>query len=143
LFVERCLRFLKPGGRMAIVLPQGNLNNTNAEYIRAWVMDKARILAVVGLHVNTFKPFTGTKTSVLFLKKWAEGEEPIKDYPIFLAVNQKPVKDNSGDYCFKKNPDGSYTMDSQGKRIIDHDLDEIADGFIEFAQNQNFDLWRT
>lgn len=142
LFIERCLRFLKPGGRMAIVLPQGNLNNTNAEYIRAWVMDKARILAVVGLHVNTFKPFTGTKTSVLFLRKWAEGEEPTQDYPIFLAVNEKPVKDNSGNYIFKKNHDGSYVTDQQGKRIIDHDLDEIAEGFIEFAHGQHFNFWR-
>jgi type I restriction enzyme M protein len=143
LFIERCLRFLKPGGRMAIVLPQGNLNNTNAEYIRTWVMDKARILAVVGLHVNTFKPFTGTKTSVLFLQKWAENEEPDQDYPIFLAVNEKPVKDNSGSYVFKKNPDGSYVTDAQGKRIIDHDLDDITEGFIEFAQEQGFDFWRT
>lgn len=143
LFIERCLRFLKPGGRMAIVLPQGNLNNTNAEYIRTWVMDKARILAVVGLHVNTFKPFTGTKTSVLFLQKWKEDEEPIQDYPIFMAVNEKPVKDNSGSYVFKKNPDGSYATDGRGKRIIDHDLDEIAEGFIEFAREQNFDFWGT
>jgi type I restriction enzyme M protein len=54
---------------MAIVLPQGLLNNTNAEYIRRFVIDEARILAVVGLHGNTFKPHTGTKTSVLFLRK--------------------------------------------------------------------------
>lgn len=150
LFVEKCLRFLKPGGRMAIVLPQGNLNNTNAEYIRNWIMDKARILAVVGLHVNTFKPFTGTKTSVLFLRKWGKDEKPIQDYPIFLAVNEKPVKDNSGEYRFKK-IDGSFleeeVKDSYGhvhrKRVIDHDLDEIADGFIDFAQDQRFDFWRT
>jgi len=150
LFIERCLRFLKPGGRLAIVLPQGNLNNTNAEYIRAYLMEKARILAVVGLHVNSFKPFTGTKTSVVFLRKWQEGEKPVKDYPIFLAVNENPVKDNSGEYRFKKQPDGSYEeeeiRDAHGhvhrKRIIDHDLDEIADGFIEFARAQRFDFWK-
>lgn len=145
LFLERCLRFLKPGGRMAIVLPQGVLNNTNTEYVRAWLLNKARILAVVGLHVNTFKPFTGTKTSVLFLRKWGEDEEPIQDYPIFLAVNEKPIKDNSGNYIFKKNHDGSYATDQQGKRIIDHDLDDIAEEFIKFAQEQGeqgFDFWR-
>lgn len=143
LFIERCLRFLKPGGRMAIVLPQGNFNNTTAEFIRTWVMGKARILAVVGLHVNTFKPFTGTKTSVLFLQKLSDEEKLPQDYPIFLAVNEEPVKDNSGDYIFKKNADGSYVTDEQGKRFIDHDLDEIADGFIDFAQQQRFDFWRT
>jgi type I restriction enzyme M protein len=141
LFIERCLRFLKPGGRMAIVLPQGNLNNTNAEYIRAWIMEKARVLAVVGLHVNTFKPFTGTKTSVLFLRKWAEDEDPLDDYPVFLAVNEKPVKDNTGAYILRRDPDGSYAVDSRGRRIIDHDLDDIADAFVEFAGDQGFGFW--
>lgn len=74
LFLNRCLFFLRPGGRMAIVLPQGLLNNMNTEYIRRFVMEEARILAVVGLHGNTFKPHTGTKTSVLFLQKHTEKE---------------------------------------------------------------------
>jgi len=149
LFIERCLRFLKPGGRMAIVLPQGNLNNTNAEYIRTWIMQKARTLAVVGLHGNTFKPFTGTKTSVLFLQKYPQDQEPLQDYPIFQAVNENLVKDNSGEYRFKKAPDGSYleeeVKDNYGnihrKRILDHDLDEIADSFIDFARQQHFAFW--
>ena len=142
LFIERCLRFLKPGGRMAIVLPQGNLNNTNAEYIRNWVMEKARVLAVVGLHVNTFKPFTGTKTSVFFLQKWSKNEKPLKDYPVFFAVNEKSVKDNSGNYVHKKNPDGTYVTDDTDRLIIDHDLDEIAEGFIDFAHKERLSFWR-
>ena len=70
LFIERNLDFLKPGGRMAIVLPQGRFNNTSDKYIRDFIAERARILAIVGLHGNTFKPHTGTKTSVLFLQKW-------------------------------------------------------------------------
>jgi len=313
LFLERSLQFIRPGGRMAIVLPQGLLNNTNAEYIRRFVIDEARILAVVGLHGNTFKPHTGTKTSVLFLRKYTdeekenmkqirakyegeweeflkklkekyqhiawnshlneeeipeelnsfletyfeskneieellfekaeneeleeteeEGEEKknisrklltdliyevseientLKEkeddffkisevkrkkdlkkeirvlqskkkklireisertlsgqislvlteerittafkkywldgkvmkemnYPIFFAVNEKPVKDESGEYRYKKNPDGSFVLDEHGHPVIDHDLDEIADAFIKFAKEQGFDFWR-
>jgi type I restriction enzyme M protein len=292
---------------MAIVLPQGLLNNTNAEYIRRFVIDEARILAVVGLHGNTFKPHTGTKTSVLFLQKYTdeekekiqqtrakyeeeweeflknlkkkyqgltwdslvdeeeipeelnsfletyfesreeieelpaeeiEGEETeeaeeenkgkkpltvlvqekteldealrekadelksanaakkaelkkeIKalqskinkltkeisqrtlagqislvlneeriteafkrywldgkvmkemDYPIFFAVNEKPVKDERGEYRYKKNPDGSFVLDEHGHPVIDHDLDEIAKAFIKFAKEQGFDFWK-
>ena len=74
-FVERSLQFIRPGGRMAIVLPQGLLNNINTEYIRRYLIDEARILAVIGLHVNTFKPHTGTKTGVLFLQKYSEEEK--------------------------------------------------------------------
>jgi len=313
LFLERSLQFIKSGGRMAIVLPQGLFNNTSAEYIRRFVIDNARILAVVGLHVNTFKPYTGTKTSVLFLKKYTdeekkriqqirlkyegewekflenlkekyknlswdssvneeeipeelnsfletyfesreeieelseeepevgeteetenenkrnkpfvvlvqekyeleealkEKEEELKntnaprkaelkkeiillknkikklikeisqrtlagqislvlseenimeafkkywldgkvmkeiDYPIFFAVNEKPVKDESGEYRYKKNPDGSFVLDEHGHPVIDHDLDEIAEAFIRFAKEQLakgdnvFDFWR-
>ncbi|MDD5147146.1 MAG: N-6 DNA methylase [Candidatus Daviesbacteria bacterium] len=142
LFIERALNLIKPGGRLAIVLPQGVLNNTNMEYIRNWIFDKARILAVVGLQVNTFKPHTGTKTSVLFLQKWTEGEKPLEDYPIFMAVSRRSGKDNSGDYVYKKDEKGEITFDSKGNKALDHDLDQIADAFIKFAKEQNFSFWR-
>lgn len=147
LFIERALNLLKPGGRIAIVLPQGVLNNTNMEYIRNWIFNKARILAVVGLNVNTFKPHTGTKTSVIFLQKWSENnlstETSVKaDYPIFMAVSKKSGKDNSGDYIYKKDAEGNFIMDSKGHKAVDHDLSQIADAFIEFAKEQNFSFWR-
>ena len=119
LFIERALNLIKPGGRLAIVLPQGVLNNTNMEYIRQFLFDKARILAVVGLDVNTFKPHTGTKTSVLFLQKWTEAEKPLVDYPIFMAVSKKSGKDNSGDYIFKKDAEGNFIYDAKGHRELD------------------------
>lgn len=150
LFIERCLRFLKPGGRLAIVLPQGIFNGTNLEYVRNYIFQKARILSVVGLHQNTFKPFAGVKASVLFLQKYNENEEPLKDYPIFMAVNKNPVKDNSGDYIYKKKSDGTYEeiefTDQHGhkhkKRIIADDLDEIAEEFKKFAKKEKFDFWK-
>ena len=148
LFLERCLDMIKPGGRMAIVLPQGVLNNTNLEWVRQWLLNKARILAVVGLHVNTFKPHTGTKTSVLFLQKWNDSPKlgPLnpyqEDYPIFMAVSKKPGKDNSGEYVYKKDDKGNFILDEKGRRILDHDLDEIAEAFIKFAKEQKFSFWR-
>lgn len=140
LFIERCLNILKPGGRMAIVLPQGVLNNTQMQYIRQYLFDKAQILAVVGLHGNTFKPHTGTKTSVLFLKKWEENKEPLRDYPIFMAVSQESGKDNSGDLVYKKDATGDFIRDSRGQKLIDDDLSQIADGFIKFARENKFEF---
>lgn len=97
LFIERNLDFLKPGGRMAVVLPQGRFNNSSDKYIREYIAERCRILAVIGLHGNTFKPHTGTKTSVLFVQKWDDKLCPKKDnYNIFFATQQKPAKDNSG-----------------------------------------------
>lgn len=80
LFIERIIKFLKPGGRAAIVLPQGKFNNSSLVFIREWILRKARLLAVVGLHQNSFKPHTGTKTSVLFIQKYTQNElDNIKD----------------------------------------------------------------
>lgn len=132
LFIERVLEMLKPGGRAAIVLPQGVFNNTNMQYIRKWLFDKAQILAVVGLHINTFKPHTGTKTSVLFLRKWVEKEEPKKEYKIFMAVSQKSGKDSSGDLVYKKDEKGNPIFGANNERLLDDDLDEIAEEFRKF-----------
>jgi len=74
LFIERILKMLKSGGRAAIVLPQGKFNNSSLAFIREWILKNARLLAVVGLHPNTFKPHTGTKTSVLFVQKYTKDE---------------------------------------------------------------------
>jgi len=134
LFIERSLDLVKPGGRMAVVLPQGVFNNSNMEYVRDYLLDKARILAVVGLEVNTFKPHTGTKTSVIFLRKWGEKENKPKDYPIFMAVSKKSGKDNSGDYVYRKDKEGNLMFDEQGKKILEHDLDEVAGEFLKFSK---------
>lgn len=140
LFLERNIQMLRPGGRMAIVLPQGDLNNTSKEYLRKWLLDKARILAVVGLDVNTFQPHTGTKTSVIFLRKLKKNEDLEEDYPIFMAVSQEPGKDSSGDYIYKKSEDGSLLYDEHDNPIIKHDLDEVADEFEQFLEKNNIDI---
>jgi type I restriction enzyme M protein len=151
LFIERNLNFLKPGGRMAIVLPQGRFNNTSDKAIREYIAEKGRILAVVGLHVNTFKPHTGTKTSVLFVQKWDDKLCPKReDYPIFFAVSEKSGKDNSGDYVFVKNGGGQPKLDKNGHLIINHDLynhggelpDGVAEKFIEWAKSEKLSFWK-
>ena len=156
LFIERNLDFLKPGGRMAIVLPQGRFNNTSDKYIREFIAERARILAVVELDNNTFKPHTGTKTSVLFLQKWNDDPDQgplcpkVEDYPIFFAVSEKGGKDNSGDYMYLQNINGQHQLDENGHLIVDHDLhnhngelpDGIAETFIAWAKEVSLSFWR-
>ena len=82
---------------------QANVNNSSDRYIRDYIAERCRILAVVGLHGNVFKPHTGTKTSVLFVQKWDDQLCPKKDdYPIFFATMQEPSKDNSGAKIYVK-----------------------------------------
>ena len=156
LFIERNLDFLKPGGRMAIVLPQGRFNNTTDKYIREFIAERARILAVVGLHSNTFKPHTGTKTSVLFLQKWNDDESVgplcprVDDYPIFFAASNKAGKNNSGDYVYAIDENGYGKLDGNGHLVVDHDLhghdgelpDGIAETFIAWAKCQGLSFWK-
>lgn len=151
LFIERNLNFLKPGGRMAVVLPQGRFNNSSDKYIRDFIAERCRILAVVGLHGNVFKPHTGTKTSVLFVQKWDDELCPKKDdYPIFFATMQKPSKDNSGEKIYVKDENGEIKLDSHSHFIVDHDLynhdgmtqDGIAEAFIEFAKKEGLSFFR-
>ena len=129
---------------MAIILPQGNLNNLGAAALRRWVAGRARVLAVVGLHVNTFKPFTGTKTSVVFMQKWGglAGDE-LANYPIYMAASQRSGKNNSGEYVYKHDAQGNV-VDENGTPIAesgappasDHDLDDIANAFNTWSKMQ-------
>ncbi len=152
LFIERNLDFLKAGGRMAVVLPQGRFNNSSDKLIREFIAERCRILAVVGLHGNVFKPHTGTKTSVLFLQKWTDdaGICPKReDYPIFFATMQLPSKDNSGDKIYVKQANGEHVLDEHGHLIVEHDLfnhegltqDGIAEAFVEFAKKENLSFF--
>ncbi|MBQ7578675.1 MAG: N-6 DNA methylase [Synergistaceae bacterium] len=150
LFIERNLSFLKPGGRMAIILPQGRFNNSSDKYIRDFIAERCRILAVIGLHGNVFKPHTGTKTSVLLVQKWDDDLCPRRDdYPIFFATMQKPSKDNSGEKIYRKDENGNFILDSHNHLIVDHDLfnhegltqDGIAEAFIEFAKRENLSFF--
>jgi Type I restriction-modification system methyltransferase subunit len=54
LFIERCLQLLKPNGRMAIVLPDGIFGNPSDRYILQYILQEAKILAVVSLAPETF-----------------------------------------------------------------------------------------
>jgi type I restriction enzyme M protein len=120
LFIERNLDFLKPGGRMAIVLPQGRFNNSSDKQIRDFIAERCRILSVVGLHGNVFKPHTGTKTSVLLVQKWDDKLCPkVEDYPIFFATMQESGKDNSGDKIYVRKKDNPNYMVKPAKPKVE------------------------
>jgi len=137
LFIERNLNFIKPGGRMAIVLPQGRFNNSSDKAIREFIAARCRILAVVGLHGNVFKPHTGTKTSVLLVQKWDDTLCPkVDDYPIFFATMKEPSKDNSGDKIFVKRQDLEKWAIAQ-EPPTGHKVSEAVDHYQVSPQSLN------
>ena len=135
LFIERCLQLLKEGGRMAIVLPNGNFENPSLEYLRYYIKLKAKILAIVNLPPETFIPFgTGVKTSLLFLEK--ETPNKIKQYPIFFGrVRKLGYQGNkNGTALYQKDKYGQVIKNHQGQPILDEDFSVIVDAYKEFQK---------
>lgn len=129
LFIERCLQFLKPGGRLAIVLPDSILGNPGLAHIRQWLLTKTRIVASIDLHVDTFQPRNGTQTSVLIVQKKTEEEiseernmQQVVTHNIFMAMVERVGHDKRGNTLFKRDRDGNeiwvseYSIPMQRKR---------------------------
>jgi len=135
LFIERCLQFLAPYGRMAILLPDGDLTNTSLGYVRQWIRDNARILAVVSLPQETFVPYgAGVKASVLFLQKLPKEElEKLKkkDYPIFMGIIEKIGYDIRGRAVYKRDERGEIVK-KDGEPVIDEDVSLVIEEFKKF-----------
>lgn len=76
IFVERCLNLLRPGGRLGIVLPDGNLNNPSLAWLRRYAEGRAKLNAVVSLPEETFRSSDATvKASLVFMTKFTEADE--------------------------------------------------------------------
>lgn len=117
LFIERCIQFLKPGGRLGIVLPDSILGSPGLGYIREWLIRNTRIVASLDLHVDTFQPRNGTQTSVLFLQKKTKEQKDqeetsgrMADYNIFMAMVEKIGHDKRGNPLFKRDKSGNEIL---------------------------------
>ena len=135
LFIERCFNFLKEGGRMGIVLPNGNFENPSLEYLRFYIKQKAKLLAVIKLPQETFIPFgTGVKTSILFLEKDSQNSDT--QYPVFFGKVTKPgyQGNKNGTLIFKKDKLGQTIKDCEGQSVLDEDFSEVLKQFELFQK---------
>ena len=135
LFVERCTQFLKPGGRIGIILPDSILGSPGLGYIRTWIIRNHKILASIDLHADTFQPHNGTQTSVLILQKKTQAELDTElkrgfmdDYEIFFATVDKVGHDKRGNSTFKRDDDGNEIL-IDGEKILDDETAAVAKTF--------------
>ena len=120
LFIERCSHYLKEGGRMAIVLPDGILTNATLQYVRDFIMNNFKINAIVSIPQTAFSHYgAGVKCSLLFLTKSTKNKE---DYDIFMA---------QAEYV---------GYDATGREIEQNDLNEIFNNYKNFIEKKNFKL---
>lgn len=95
-FLELGLRALKPGGVMAVILPEGILSNKKEEPLRKWLMEHAWVRASISLPPETFKlAGTTVKTSILVLQRMVPGVD-LGDYSIFMAMCDQIGWDSRG-----------------------------------------------
>ena len=141
LFIERCLQFLKSGGRLAIVLPDSILGNPGLTHIRQWLLVKTRIVASIDLHVDTFQPRNGTQTSVLIVQKKTEEETTeeryarrINPHNIFMAMVERVGHDKRGNTLFKRDKDGNeiwVSEDDASTTLYKHGNKKTSGAYVE------------
>ncbi|MFC8591742.1 methylation-associated defense system DNA methyltransferase MAD2 [Streptomyces atroolivaceus] len=163
LFIQRAIEWVKPGGRIGIVLPNGILSNPGPtdQKIREYILEHCWVLASVELPVETFIVDANVNilTTLLFLKKktsqevsnFRMGSE--NPYEVFMAVAEKVGFDRRGQELYKRTPEGEIVMEETEEReririkgeevirrltrstpIIDNDLPVIAQKYREFRE---------
>ncbi len=115
LFIERCLDFLKDGGRMAMVLPNGILGNEQQEYLRKYIMERGHLFAIVELPFETFSPNVTINTSVLFVQKGKQYQQE----KLFVSLNK---------YC---------GHDKKGRATDKDDIPLVAEHYKSGKSNEN------
>ncbi len=130
LFIERCVRFLKPGsGRVAMVLPDGILGSPGLGYVREWILTHTKILASVDLHPDTFQPNVSVQTSVLVLQRKTDEQIALEkaagqknDYKVFMAVANHVGHDKRGNR--------TYVRDEKGNEIVE-EIEELVKEYLD------------
>ncbi len=128
LFLERALDLLRPGGRLGIVLPYNKAAGASFAGMRRWLVERARIYAVVGLPRETFLPHTSQRTFVLFAKRRAEREKPASRERAMFVISERSGKDAAGQPVAGRD-------DGVG---LDHDLAEVLEVLAPFLTAEGF-----
>lgn len=163
LFIERCVQFLKPGtGRMAMVIPNGILNNPALGYVRQWVLQNTQVLAVVDMARELFQPGTDTQTSMVLMRRLSASEKQIAatkglEYPVFMAVTERIGHDKRQNAIYRRHPDGREMLlvrkeltaqidPKSGEevvkevevkdRILDDELPDVATAYKKWLKEQ-------
>lgn len=115
LFVERCVELLRPGGRFALVLPHNKLGGARWAFLRQWLLERTRLVAVLGLGRHTFLPHTSQKACVVIGVKRRRPRPPEPSEEILFFVSERDGKDARGRLLLRPSGGG-----------VDHDLGEAV-----------------
>ena len=145
LFVETALRFLKPGGHLVIVLPDGILNNPGLRYIRLWLLRRAKMIASVDLPKSTFAASGGVNNpSVLIVQRLSataarNADRGVIDtaYEMFFSAPRTSGLSGTGKKLkplFLRHADGHEVLDEKERKVIDDEVSAVASRFAEWLE---------
>ena len=145
LFVEAAWKYLKPGGHMAIVLPDSILNNPSLEFIRNWMFRRGRIIASVDLPKETFAESGGVPNpSLLIIQKLTREEMrlaekgALDDYEVFMAVPKTAGQNKRGNPIYYKTPQGLNVLDDNLEPILDDEVRLVKDYFAAWIEEAGY-----
>ena len=140
LFVEVALKFVKSGGLLAIVLPDGILNNPDAKWLRHWLLHRTQMVASIDLPKTTFAASKGVNNpSVLVVRKLThhqctQANQNIVDtsYNVFMAKPRTAGIDKRANPLYLRHSDGQLKLDNDGQKIIDDEIAAVSRSFREW-----------
>ena len=142
LFIEAALRFLKPGGYLLIVLPDGILNNPNAKEVRSWLLMRARLVAVIDLPSTTFAASKGLNNpSLVVAQRYsAEESEAVEkhgpgSYEVFMATPKTSGVNKRAKPIYLRHADGQEKTTEDGHRIRDDEIGTVAESFARWVKS--------
>lgn len=140
--VLHCLRALKQGGRMALVVPEGFLFRKNIAEVRKFLLSKCKLQSLVSLPQGTFLPYTGVKTDILYFTNAHEPNNQ-KEYWYFDVKNIGYTLDNHRRKIKGKN-DLNKLAEIDLKKIekdqdLKHDLLQIGFDIVDLEKVKNND----
>ena len=142
LFIEAAMRFLKPNGHLAIVLPKGILNNPGNRFIRSWLLRRSQLVAVVDLPTTTFAASKGINNPCLIVvRKFTREEAQLADkgvqgeaYDLFMAYPKTAGINKRAKFIYVRHPDGREKTDENGNRIKDDQIATVAGEFRQWME---------
>lgn len=145
LFVEAALKYVKPGGILAIVLPDSILNNPGLSFIREWAFIRARIVASVDLPKETFAASGGVPNpSVLLLQRLTKEEiklaeaRALDDYEVFMSIPRTAGRDKRGNPKFYRTPEGFEILNDRNEPTLDDEVPLVAKAFDAWRQETGY-----
>jgi type I restriction enzyme M protein len=144
LFVETAMGFLREGGILGIVLPDGILNNPSLRFLRSWLLKRGRLLATVDLPKETFSDSGGVNNpSVLIIQKFTKEEMKLaasgvidKNHMVFMAAPKTAGIDKRGKQIFLRHPDGRELFDEEGNRFLNDEIAAVSERFSKWFRGE-------